>query len=63
MARWKVIDSAAAKELGIAEVSADTSGFILLDITKIPPGMSAIDAIEQAEDSGIIVQYDKKEQG
>ena len=63
MARWKVVDSAAAKELGIVEVSADMDGFILLDVTSIPPGMSAIDAVEQAEESGIIVQYDKKGQG
>ena len=56
MARWKIINSNKAEELGIEEVSADNEGFIVVDLPKIPQGLTVKNVIEFAEKEGIIIQ-------
>ena len=56
MARWKIINSLKAEELGIEEISEDNEGFIIVDIAKMPQGLSVKNAIEFAEKEGIIIQ-------
>ena len=56
MARWKIINSRTAEDLGIEEVSTDSDGFIVVDVTKLPKGLSVKDAIAFAEKEGIIMQ-------
>ena len=56
MARWKIINSRTAEDLGIEEVPTDSDGFIVVDITKLPKGLSVKDAIAFAEKEGIIIQ-------
>lgn len=63
MARWKIVDNVAAKDIGIEEISADNDGFLIVDIAKLPIGLSAKEAVAYAEKNGIIMKYDfKKEQ-
>lgn len=56
MARWKIINSIKAEELGITEASPDSDGFIEIDLTKIPKGLSVENVIEFAEKMGIILK-------
>jgi hypothetical protein len=63
MARWKIINSRTAEDLGIEEVSADNEGFIVVDLAKLPPGLSVKDAIAFAEKTGVIMKFDVKGQG
>ena len=56
MARWKIINSLKAEELGIEEVSEDNEGFIIVDLPKIPQGLTVKNVIEFAEKEGIIIQ-------
>ena len=63
MARWKIVNSRTAKDLGIEEVSADNEGFIVVDLAKLPPGLSVKDAIAFAEKTGVIMKFDVKGQG
>lgn len=56
MARWKVINKDKAEELGIEEVSEDSEGFIVVDLAKIPSGLSVKNVIAFAEKEGIIIQ-------
>ena len=56
MVRWKIINSRTAEDLGIEEVSTDNDGFIVVDVTKLPKGLSVKDAIAFAEKEGIIIQ-------
>ena len=56
MARWKIINSKTAKELGISEVSPDNDGFIIVDVAKMPKGLTIENVIEFAEKEGIIIQ-------
>lgn len=60
MARWKIINSLTAEDLGIEEVSEDNEGFIVVDLTKLPQGLSVKDAIRFAEKTGVIMKYDPK---
>jgi hypothetical protein len=62
MARWKIINSRTAEDLGIEEVSADSKGFIVVDLAKLPPGLTVKDAIAFAEKTGVIMRLDIKEQ-
>ena len=62
MARWKIINSRTAEDLGIEEVSADNEGFIVVDLAKLPPGLAAKDAIAFAEKTGVIMRLDIEEQ-
>jgi hypothetical protein len=63
MARWKIVNSRTAEDLGIEEVSADNDGFIVVDLAKLPPGLSVKDAIAFAEKTGVIMKFDGKGQG
>ena len=63
MARWKIVNSRTAEDLGIEEVSADNEGFIVVDLAKLPPGLSVKDAIAFAEKTGVIMKFDAKGQG
>ena len=63
MARWKIVNSRTAEDLGIEEVSADNEGFIVVDLAKLPPGLSVKDAIAFAEKTGVIMKFDVKGQG
>jgi hypothetical protein len=56
MARWKIVNSRTAEDLGIEEVSFDNEGYIAVDIAKLPIGLSVKNAIEFAEKEGIIIQ-------
>ena len=56
MARWKIINSDKAEELGIEEVNSDNEGFIIVDTVKIPQGLTVKNVIEFAEKEGIIIQ-------
>ena len=56
MARWKIVNSEKAEELGIEEVSADSEGFISIDVTKMPRGLSVENVIGFAEKMGIILK-------
>jgi hypothetical protein len=56
MARWKIVNSRTAEDLGIEEVSFDNEGYIVVDIAKLPIGLSVKNAIEFAEKEGIIIQ-------
>lgn len=56
MARWKIINSLTAEDLGIEEVSADNEGYIKVDLSKIPKGLSAKDVIAFAEKEGVILE-------
>ena len=56
MARWKIINSSKAEELGIEEVSPDSEGFIVVDVAKMPKGLSVLNVIDFAEKNGIIIQ-------
>lgn len=56
MARWKIINSKTAKELGISEVNSDNDGFIIVDVAKMPKGLTIENVIEFAEKEGIIIQ-------
>ena len=63
MARWKIVNSRTAEDLGIEEISADNEGFIIVDLAKLPPGLSVKDAIAFAEKTGVIMKFDEKGQG
>ena len=56
MARWKIINSEKGEELGIKEISPDNEGFIEMDISKLPRGLSVENTIEFAEKMGIILK-------
>ena len=56
MARWKIINSSKAEELGIEDISTDNEGFIIVDTFKIPQGLTVKKVIEFAEKEGIIIQ-------
>ena len=56
MARWKIVNSRTAEDLEIKEVSFDNEGFIVVDVAKLPIGLSVKNAIEFAEKEGIIIQ-------
>lgn len=56
MARWKIINSSKAEELGIQEVSPDSEGFIIVDKAKMPQGLTVENVINFAEREGIIIQ-------
>ena len=58
MARWKIVNSEKGKELGIKEVSPDSDGFIEVDISKLPKGLSVENTIEFAEKMGIILKIE-----
>ena len=60
MARWKIVDSVAAKDIGIEEISADNDGFLILDLAKLPMGFSVKKVIAYAEKNGIIMKCDFK---
>jgi hypothetical protein len=60
MARWKIINSLTAEDLGIEEVSEDNEGYIVVDLAKLPQGLSVKDAIRFAEKTGVIMKYDPK---
>ena len=60
MARWKIINSIKAKEIGIEEVSADNDGFIVIDEAKLPKGLFPKNVIEFAEKNGIILKDSSK---
>jgi hypothetical protein len=49
MARWKIVNSRTAEDLGIEEVSFDNEGYIVVDIAKLPIGLSVKNAMELAE--------------
>lgn len=59
MARWKIINSEKAEEIGIEEVSPDNDGFIVVDLAEVPPGLTAMNVIEFAEKMGIIFKQSK----
>lgn len=59
MYRWKFIDSKKGKTLGFSK-KIPVGGFIELDLSKIPPGLTVIDYIDLAERSGIIYKLEKK---
>ena len=63
MARWKIINSLTAEDLGIEEISEDNEGYIVVDLAKLPQGLSVKDAIRFAEKTGVIMKVGKKEQG
>ena len=56
MARWKIINSQKGEELGIEEVSTDDKGFIIVDLAKVPKGLTIANVIDFAEREGIIIQ-------
>lgn len=56
MARWKIVNSEKAEELGINEVSPDNEGYIEVDLAKMPPGLSVENVIGFAEKMGIILK-------
>ena len=56
MARWKIVNSEKAEELGINEISPDNEGFIEVNIAKIPSGLSVENVIGFAEKMGIILK-------
>ena len=56
MARWKIVNSEKAEELGIEEISADNEGFISVDVVKMPKGLSVENVIGFAEKMGIILK-------
>ena len=58
MARWKIVNSEKGEELGINEVSLDSDGFIEIDISKLPKGLSVENTIEFAEKMGIILKME-----
>ena len=58
MARWKIVNSEKGEELGIKEVSIDSDGFIEIDISKLPKGLSVENTIEFAEKMGIILKVE-----
>jgi hypothetical protein len=58
MARWKIVNSEKGEELGIKEVSPDSDGFIEVDISKLPKGLSVENTIEFAEKMGIILKVE-----
>jgi hypothetical protein len=60
MARWKIVNSLTAKDLGIEEASEDNEGYIVVDLAKLPQGLTAKDAIRFAEKTGVIMKYDPK---
>lgn len=56
MARWKIINSEKAEELGIEEVNPDNEGFIIVDLSKMPQGLTVRNVIEFAEKEGIVIK-------
>lgn len=59
MVRWKIVNSVKAEELGIGKVATDADGFIIVDVAKIPSGLTAKNVIEFAEKEGIILRDSK----
>lgn len=62
MAKWKIINSRTAKDLGIQEVSADNDGYIRIDLCELPMGLTLKDVIAFAEKEGIIIADSKRGQ-
>jgi hypothetical protein len=58
MARWKIINSDKAEEIGIKEVSPDNDGFISINVAKFPKGLSMENVIDFAEKMGIIMRFE-----
>lgn len=54
---WEIINEKRAKELKLSVFHVDgTVGYLVIDLNDIPQGMSAVEYIDFAQNSGIIAK-------
>ena len=62
--KWKIVDTEEASKLHIGLISTDEKGFLVIDVSYIPRGMSIEDFIHWIQNEKIVCldsyQYEKE---